>query len=126
MRIPRTIALTLVVGVIAAATLIAACSNNDNNGGVLTPPAKELDSADLAGLGAGTYSHTFKTIGTYNYHCKHHSGMHGQVIVLVGAPATASVTISDDKFDASPVTVDTSGTVTWTNNGGHLHTVTSD
>jgi plastocyanin len=126
MRIPRTIALTLVVGVIAAATLMAACSNNDNNGGVLTPPAKELDSGNINANG-GIYAHAFHTIGTYNYKCTIHPSMTGQVICVVGAPATVAVTIGPNlSFNPSTVSVDTGGTVTWTNTSSTTpHTVTS-
>jgi plastocyanin len=122
MKIPRPLALVMIFALIATSAVIVACSNNDNNGGVLNPPAKELDSADILHL--GTYSHTFKNVGTFAYHCKHHS-MTSTVIVVVGAPATASVSITDNMFSGS-VSVDTSGTVTWTNNGNNAHTVTSN
>lgn len=126
MRIPRTIALTLVLGVIAAATLIAACSNNNNSGGILNPPAKELDSGNI-GTNGGTYAHTFHTIGTYNYKCTIHPSMTGQVICVVGAQTTVGVQIGPNlSFSPSTVSVDTGGTVTWTNVSPTTpHTVTT-
>ena len=32
-------------------------------------------------MSSGTYSHTFRTPGTYHYQCTIHSGMTGQVVV---------------------------------------------
>jgi len=125
MKIPRTIALTLVLGVIATAALIAACNNsNNNNGGVLNPPAKELDSGNI--LNGGNYVHTFNTVGTFNYHCTIHGlGMAGSVIVVAGSNASANVEISNNKYTPPSVSVMPGGTVTWTNIGV-THTVTSN
>ena len=46
---------------------------------VTSDSGNELDSSSL-GKGA-TYSHTFMQTGTFDYHCKFHSGMTGKVIV---------------------------------------------
>ncbi|MEK6885926.1 MAG: cupredoxin family copper-binding protein [Nanoarchaeota archaeon] len=46
---------------------------------VTSDSGTELDSA-LFGQGE-TYSHTFTTAGTYNYHCAPHTSMKGKVIV---------------------------------------------
>lgn len=84
----------------------------------------ELDSPTL-GSGA-VYRHTFAVAGTYNYHCNIHSFMHGTVIVSAGGPASVAVSIQGFSFSPSSVTVGPGGTVTWTNNDGTAHTVTSD
>jgi len=121
MKFPHPTALVLLLCLIAATAMMVSCGGDDN-GGITNPPAKELDSPDIGHL--GTFSHTFKNTGTFAYHCRHHS-MTAQVLVVIGAPATASVSITDNNFSGS-VTVDTSGTVTWTNNGNNPHTVTSN
>jgi plastocyanin len=78
-------------------------------------------------LGSGAvYAHTFAALGTYNYHCNIHTYMRGTVIVSSGGPASASVSIQNFSFSPSSVTVGPGGTVTWTNNDGVSHTVTSD
>jgi plastocyanin len=79
----------------------------------------------LLGNGA-TYQHTFASAGTYPYHCSIHTFMQGTVIVSAGAPASASVAIQSFTFSPSTVSVAPGGTVTWTNNDGASHTVTSD
>jgi plastocyanin len=52
--------------------------------------------------------------------------MQGTVIVSAGAPASASVAIQNFSFSPSTVSVAPGGTVTWTNNDGASHTITSD
>jgi plastocyanin len=51
--------------------------------------------------------------------------MTGSVTVVNGAPMTASVSITDNVFTPGTASVAPGGTVTWTNNGNALHTVTS-
>ena len=85
----------------------------------------ELNSPNL-GTG-GTYSHTFASAGTFNYHCKFHGGMNGSVSVdAAHANTTVAVSITDNQFNPTPAQVKPGGTVTWTNNGGSTHTVTSN
>jgi len=125
MKSRHPVALVLALGLIAALAIVASCSNSNNNGGILTPPAKELDSGNIPN--GGVFPHTFHAVGTFNYHCTiHGTGMAGQVIVVPGAPASQSVTIGPGNFYApNSVSVDTAGTVTWTNTGV-THTVTSN
>jgi hypothetical protein len=116
----------LTVTVIAVALLTGACSKDKSTG----PPSGgggglELNSANLGHN--GVYMHTFPaTLTTYNYHCKIHSVMTASVTVSSGGPASASVTITDNAFGPTSVTIGPSGSVTWTNNGSNTHTVTSD
>jgi plastocyanin len=42
-------------------------------------PTGLFDSGDIAG--GGTFSYTFDQPGTYDYYCRIHQGMNGQVIV---------------------------------------------
>jgi amicyanin len=44
-----------------------------------TSSAEKLSSSDIQK--GGTYTHTFKTAGTYKYHCFPHPYMHGTVVV---------------------------------------------
>jgi plastocyanin len=89
------------------------------------PTARELDSGDF-GPG-GTFQHTFAAAGTYAYHCIHHSPMSGTVVVSPDAPsATASVSITSSVMAFPAASVRPGGTVTWTNNSGFVHTVTSN
>jgi len=123
MKISRPFALVLIL-LIAATAVIAGCNDSNNGGGVVNPPVKELSSGTLNN--GGVYPHTFNTAGTFPYHCNFHTSMHASVIVTSGAASNASVSITDNSFGAASVTIGMGGTVTWTNNGSHSHTVTSD
>ena len=126
MKIPRTAAVVLVLALIAAVAVVASCSNSSNTGGVLAPPGKELDSGNIAS--GGVFPHTFKTAGTFAYHCTiHGAGMAGSVLVVPGAAVSQAVTIGPGlTYSPTSVSVDTGGTVTWTNSATINHTVTSN
>lgn len=121
---------------VLAALLFAAvagfASSCNSGGGMPTYPsgggggtAKELDSGDI-GAG-GTYAHQFNTAGTFAYHCIHHVPMTGSVTVSASATdLNASVSITSSSMAFPAATVKPGGTVTWTNNTGVLHTVTSN
>ena len=84
---------------------------------------RELNSGNIAN--GGTYAHTFANAGTYTYFCTiHGTGMAGTVNVVVGQPASASVSIMNNFYSPATVSIAPGGTVTWTNNGT-THTVTS-
>ena len=118
---------------LAAASLLGvlvlgACSSSDNGTG---PPggggggAKELNSPNLGHL--AVYVDTLPmTAGTFPYHCKFHNVMTASVVVNAGGAASANVSITDNAFGPNSVTVVPGGVVTWTNNGGNTHSVTSD
>lgn len=76
--------------------------------------------------GSPPVSHTFAVEGTYDYYCEIHPAMTGVVRVIMGGPASASVTIIDSpsSFTPADVTIGPGGTVTWTNSGTQQHTVT--
>jgi plastocyanin len=89
---------------------------------------RELDSGNVAGNG-GFYSHTFSTAGGYPYHCSipGHSAMVGTVTVSDSDPDTALTVNFPPSTSAFPAaSVKTGGRVTWVNNTGMTHTVTSD
>lgn len=55
---------------------------------VTSDSGNELDSSTLSGAtggyypkSGGSYSHTFTTEGTYDYHCSVHPGMKGEIVV---------------------------------------------
>lgn len=87
----------------------------------------ELNSGNLAA--AATFPHTFMTAGTFPYHCTIHSFMTGNSVTVDASSSnmTAAVSITGTGSGYSPnaVTIKPGGTVTWTNNGGTTHTVTS-
>jgi plastocyanin len=86
---------------------------------------KELDSGNI-GIGK-SYSHTFTKAGSFAYHCNYHSVMKGTVIVsdsAANADVHVSIVSSSSAFPGA--TVKTGGKVTWTNNTGMTHTVTSN
>ena len=126
--------MTTLKGRLLAAILVAAAlaaTSSCKSGGSPSystnpmPTARELDSGDF-GPG-GTFQHTFATAGTYAYHCIHHSPMTGSVVVSANAPSTtASVSITSSVMAFPAASVKPGGTVTWTNNSGLVHTVTSN
>ena len=118
----------LMVAILVVAALAVTCKAGGGGYSSSTnpmPTARELNSGDF-GPG-GTFQHTFATAGTYAYHCIHHSPMTGSVVVSPDAPsATASVSITSSVMAFPAASVRPGGTVTWTNNSGLVHTVTSN
>ena len=90
----------------------------------------------------GTYSHTFNTTGTFNYHCTIHpscGSLAGMIVVVPsGTPiqnrtlgitqsgGSGGVYFTCSSLSVSRDTVQVGDTVTWTNNSTVLHNVTSD
>ena len=55
-------------------------TNEDGTEHTVTGDNGEFDSGDIAN-GAPPFAHVFDTVGTVGYHCDHHGGMEGSVIV---------------------------------------------
>jgi plastocyanin len=118
------------LGILACAALVvgisigaASCSKNKNSNPVAGTP-DELNSGDIAPN--ASYAHKFMTAGTYNYHCIYHGVMTGTVTVTAGTPVVDGTVdiVSISPFPAMNVKV--GATITWNNNTGATHTVTSD
>jgi len=78
-------------------------------------------------IGSGkTYSYTFLTAGTFQYHCSIHPSMISKVIVTSTPVTSAAVSIEFMSFVPATITVSAGTIVTWTNNDSMAHTVTSD
>lgn len=123
--------ITLKSRLLAAILVLAALASSCNSGGGASsstnpmPTARELDSGDF-GPGA-SFQHRFAVAGTFGYHCIHHSPMTGAVVVSDNAPGTtATVSITSSVMAFPAASVKPGGTVTWTNNSGLVHTVTSN
>src|SRR5580765_8465365 len=116
----------LTAAILMALALVALTSCGGGGGGnTMAPPAKEMNSPDFGN--GGSFVHTFAAAGTYNYHCIHHGAMTGSVVVdasAAGTTATVNITSSSVPFPAA--SVKPGGTVTWSNNSGAVHTVTSN
>jgi plastocyanin len=118
------------------ALVVLACGSSGGGYGGPTNPggggggggggaAKELNSGNI-GIG-DSYSHTFTTAGSFAYHCNYHSVMKGTVTVSDAATeSVVQVNIVSSSVKFPGATVKTGGTVTWTNNTGMTHTVTSN
>ena len=113
--------------------LSGACSSNSSNNGynpnpVNPPPGLELNSGNING--GGHYVHTFANAGAYAYKCTIHStmaSMHDTIFVNASAAGTtAAVSITGSSFTPKKSAIKPGGTVTWTNNDGFAHTVTSE
>jgi plastocyanin len=117
------------VMLVLAVAVTGACSKSSNK--VTNPnpgPAKELNSGNI-GPG-GNFVHTFNTAGVFGYHCSIHPVMVGDVTVQAGSPTTpVAISIQNmtaTAFNPGSITVGPGTQVTWTNNDGTTHTVTSD
>jgi len=73
-----------------------------------------------------TYTYTFSTEGTYQYHCSIHPTMTAKVIVTSSTTSSAAVSINSMSFAPATITVSAGTTITWTNQDAIAHTVTSD
>jgi FtsP/CotA-like multicopper oxidase with cupredoxin domain len=64
-----------------------------------------------------TFSRRFgDPTGTYDYYCRIHGpAMSGAVTVTAGGPASAAVTMRDNRFEPPSVTIGPGSVVTWTN-----------
>jgi plastocyanin len=86
-----------------------------NTGSVIhsvTSDTGAFDSSPSCPTGAcidpgGSFSHVFSTAGTFTYHCRVHSNMHGTVIVKAAAPVTTPTTAP-----GSPASVGGAGSTT--------------
>jgi plastocyanin len=68
------------------------------------PPGTELASAVQA---LGSYSNTFGTVGTYNYHCEIHPAMTGTITVQAPAPTATSTNTAVATNTAAPTSTRT-------------------
>ena len=123
---PKSSARFPIIAMALALVALTSCGGGGGGGGnTMAPPAKELNSGDFGN--GGSFSHTFAAAGTYNYHCIHHGAMTGSVVVDASAPGTtATVNITSSSSPFPGASVKPGGTVTWTNNSGVVHTVTSN
>lgn len=106
---------------------LAGCGGGDNNP-VNPPPGGNLEMNSGSIGPGGNYQHQFMAEGTFPYHCSFHGGMTGSVTVQTGGAASGSVNIANSGnsgFQPGTLTVQPGATVTWTNNDGTAHTVTS-
>jgi len=115
---------------IAIATLVTIYACGSSSKTTAPPPGgggPELSSGSIAP--AGTFPHTFMTAGTFPYHCTIHSNMTGNSVTVDASSANTSASISIvggvPGYSPSAVTVKPGSIVTWTNNDGSAHTVTS-
>jgi plastocyanin len=86
-----------------------------------------FDTNDIEELG-GEAELVFDAAGDFPYFCRHHPEMTGIVHVIPGGPDPVNVTIVNGPpmaFSPAEITVGIGGTVKWTNNTDHHHTVTS-
>jgi plastocyanin len=72
-----------------------------------------------------SFAYSFPTEGLFDYFCRFHP-MFGEIEVVVGAPAAATVQILDSppRFEPTDIQIAPGGTITWENNGNQAHTVT--
>ena len=127
----------LAFAVCLLAAWLVACNKKDNP--VSPPPPGELNGS-LAG-GGGTFSHTFASAGTFNYHCSIHpscTSLAGSIVVV--APGTpiqnrvlsisqsggGGIYPSCSTLSVSRDTVQVGDSVTWTNSSPYQHTVVSE
>ena len=129
---PRSIAFTFALALslgLAAALAAGGCSKNKTTNPMTTTTTTEtFNSGDLVSGTPFTHPYsTASTAGGFGYHCAHHAGMTGTVVVdASSANTTASVNVggTTNVFAPSSVTIKPGGTVTWTLVSG-VHTVTS-
>jgi plastocyanin len=115
--------------VLSVALVALACGSggggygsNPGGGGTTT---KVLNSGNIAP--GASFSHTFTKAGSFAYHCNYHSVMKGTVTVSAAATdSLVQVNIVSSSTPFPGATVKTGGKVTWKNNTGMTHTVTSN
>jgi plastocyanin len=125
----KRVVLALVAAALIAGAFALSCGGKSSS--PTTPAgggggAAELNSGNIGGSG-GVYAHTFNTAGTFNYHCTIHTNMTGTITVVAsgGNPPAAAAMSGTTSFTNGTQTINVGSTVTWTNNSGTTHTVTS-
>lgn len=128
--VPAVRSTWLRLALLSLVLLAAASCKSGSDGYVTAPapapapaPARELDSGDLAA--GAVYQHRFQAAGTFAYHCIHHAGMTGSVVVNESAPDSV-VHLSIVALSFPAASVRPGGRVVWTNNTDMVHTVTSN
>lgn len=99
-------------------------TNKDGIAHTVTSDNNVFNSGSIGS--GGTYTYTFSTAGTFQYHCSIHPSMTAKVIVTSTSTASAAVSISNMSFVPATLTVTAGTIVTWTNKDNVGHTVTSD
>jgi plastocyanin len=79
----------------------------------VTSDTGAFDSSPSCPTGAcidpgSSFSHVFATAGTFRYHCRVHSTMHGTVIVTASAPVTTTTTAPGSPVSAGGAAASTS------------------
>ncbi len=101
------------------------CASEKSSPAPGTGAPLELNSGDIAA--SASYAHRFFTAGDFPYHCRYHGVMTGTVTVNDAAPdSVATVTIVSSSSPFPAASVRPGGRVTWVNNTGMTHTVTSN
>jgi plastocyanin len=54
--------------------------NDDSEVHTVTADDNSFDSGDIQP--GGSFNYSFNSMGTFGYHCKHHAGMTGSVVVI--------------------------------------------
>ena len=128
---PRSIVFVSALGLELAAALAAGGCSKDKGTNPVTTTNTTTETFNSGDLVSGTpFTHIYSTASTaggFGYHCAHHAGMTGTVVVDANsANTTASVNVggATNVFAPSSVTIKPGGTVTWTLVSG-VHTVTS-
>ena len=125
----------IAVLLLSFAVLSLSCGSSGGYGGNSNPTypgggggggaAKELNSGNIAP--GASYAHTFTKAGSFAYHCNYHSVMKGTVTVSdAAASSDVQVNIASSSAPFPAASVKTGGKVTWKNNTGMTHTVTSN
>lgn len=118
------VALSLTVAIVASIA-VSACSKSKSGNPVAPAPTVEpFESGDLATSGAASiFVHTFTTVGSFDYRCRHHPSMTGTIQVANGGADSATVPMGNLFFTAPGGPIKPGGYVKWVNSSG-THTVT--
>ena len=97
---------------------------------VATPVLAKEGGPDSPNLQTNdTYDWTAPGVGVYEYYCKIHPSMRGNVTVTEGTPQSAApvdVFIHSNVYDPASIRVVTGTNLRWTNHDGYEHTVSTE
>ena len=108
---------------LALSAAMAGCGSKDKGTNPMNT-TEPFESGGMSTNGPSTFVHVFSTAGSFGYRCRIHGGMAGTINVTTGAADSAVVSIGNNFFNPTPVSIKPGGYARWVSTTTTTHTVT--